>query len=172
MNNPADSQKKPWRLPWAFVPVALLVTSALGVGSMAVVAVRDPNFATEADYYQKAIHWDESQAQAGENQRLGYRIVAPATLALDARGHAQLVLVLQDRSGHAVGGASLAAEAFANAFSGALQRVTFQETAPGVYSASVDARHLGLWIFRVTAQTATARFTADARVVLVAGGAA
>ncbi|MET0792677.1 MAG: FixH family protein [Polyangiaceae bacterium] len=172
MNNAGDSQPKKWRLPWAFVPVALLSSSALGVGSMAVVAVRDPSFATEENYYQKAIHWDQTQAQAGENQRLGFRVVAPASLLLDAQGHARLELTLQDRLGQPIRGASVTAQAFANAYSAELHRVTFQETAAGVYASAVDAQHAGLWVFRVTAQTPAARFTADSRLVLIAGGAA
>ena len=164
--------KKAYRLPWAFVPVVLLLASAVGVGSMALVAARDPSFATEADYYQKAIHWDEAQLQAGDNQRLGFRVVAPPRLLLDALGHARLELALEDRSGHPVAGASLTAEAFANAYSGELQRLTFQELAPGRYSAKVAAKHAGTWVFRVVARTANARFTTDSRVILVAGGAA
>ncbi len=172
MNDVAKPEHKSWRIPWAYVPVVLLLGSTLGVGSMAVVAVRDPNFATEADYYQKAIHWDQTQAQAAENQRLGYRISAPASLLLDARGHGRLELALADGQGHPITGASLTAQAFANAYSGELSRVTFQETAPGVYSAPIDAPHVGLWVFRVTTLSAAARFTADERVLLVAGGAA
>ena len=32
------------RLPWALVPVALLLSSTVGLGSMAIVAARDPHF--------------------------------------------------------------------------------------------------------------------------------
>jgi nitrogen fixation protein FixH len=172
MKDTAAPQRSKWRLPWAFVPVVLLLSSALGVGTMAIVAVRDPSFATEANYYQKAIHWDQTQAQAGENQRLGYRIALPTTLLLDAHGHARLELTLADRLGQPIRGASLTAQAFANAYSAELQQLTFEETAPGVYAAPLTARHAGLWVFRVTAQTAAARFTADSRLMLVAGGSA
>src|SRR3954462_9126894 len=130
---------------------------------MAVVAVRDPIFATEESYYQKAIHWDRSQAQAGENQRLGYRIVAPATVLMDARGHARLELTLEDRQGQPIRGALLTAQAFANAYSADLRQLTFQEAAPGVYSAELAVQRPGLWVFRVTAQAAAARFTSDTR---------
>lgn len=172
MTDSANRERTGWRLPWAFVPVGLLLTSALGVGSMAVVAVRDPSFATEENYYQKAIHWDQTQAQAGENQRLGYRVIAPPRLLVDARGQARLELTLQDRVGQPVRGATLTAQAFANAYSAELRELAFQETAPGVYAAPIVAQHAGLWVFRVKAHTPSAHFTADVRVVLVAGGAA
>jgi nitrogen fixation protein FixH len=172
MKDSTDQGQTKWRLPWAFVPAGLLLSSALGVGSMAVIAVRDPSFATEENYYQKAIHWDQVQAQAGENQRLGYRVVAAPSLPLDAQRHVRLELALQDRLGQPIRGASLTAQAFANAYSAELRQVRFQEAAPGVYTAELVAQHAGLWVFRVTAQTPAARFTADWRVVLVAGGAA
>src|SRR6478735_4402747 len=87
------------RLSWAYVPVALLLSSALGVGTMAIVAVRDPHFATESDYYQKAIRWDRTQAQAATNQRLGYIVEVPAVVKFEPHGRATLELSLSDRHG-------------------------------------------------------------------------
>lgn len=160
------------RLPWAFVPVVLLVTSALGVGSMAVVAARDPHFATEADYYQKAIRWDRTQAQAAENQRLDYRFDVPKTLAFDRQGRATLELTLHDAAGQPVSGARLQAEAFANAYSADIYQLSFSERGPGVYTAQLQVRHAGMWVFRVTAQSGAQQATADLRTELVFSGAA
>jgi hypothetical protein len=160
------------RLPWAFVPVALLLTSALGVGSMAIIAVRDPHFATEPDYYQKAIGWDRTQAQAATNQRLGYLVELPAVVRFDAQGHATLELTLSDRHHQRVPGAELAAEAFANAYSGRLVGVRFEERSPGLYRAELTVNHPGQWVFQIVGSVGGERFTTDVRADLVAGGPA
>ena len=170
MTATAISPDRRVRLSWAFVPVALLVSSAVGVGSMAYVAVRDPHFAIESDYYQKAIQWDQSQAQAGENRRLGYRLALPSRVQLDEHGRAQLELSLIDRRGQPVLGARVSAEAFANAYSGVSHGLTFSEQPPGTYRATLAPPHSGLWIFRVRAQLGGDTVTADLRADLGRGG--
>ncbi|HET7545273.1 MAG TPA: FixH family protein [Polyangiaceae bacterium] len=154
------------RLPWALVPVALLLSSALGVGSMAVIAARDPHFATEPDYYQKAIHWDQTQAQAATNQRLGYTVEAPAAIAIDRQGRVTVEFGLNDQLGQQVRGGQLLGEAFANAYSAQIVRLAFAEQVPGRYRAKFSAQRPGLWIFRIAGSAAGEHFTADFRVDL------
>jgi FixH protein len=160
------------RLPWALVPVALLLSSALGVGAMAIVAVRDPHFATEPDYYQKAISWDRTQAQVAENQRLGYWVEAPAQLDFDERGQATLELKLNDRLGQPVSGARLTADAFANAYSGRIAHVVFEEASTGLYRAKLTVIHRGQWVIKIAGSTAGDHFTSEIRLNLVPGGKA
>ncbi|MEO7037521.1 MAG: FixH family protein [Polyangiaceae bacterium] len=156
---------------WALVPVALLLASTLGVGSMALIAIRDPNFATEPDYYNKALHWDQTQAQAAENQRLGYVVELEPRVVVDAAGRATLQLKLQDATRAPVRGAVVTAVAFANAFSGDVSALAFRELAPGVYVAQLAARHLGLWEFRVTATSGKDHITQTLRRDVVRGRA-
>ena len=160
------------RLPWALVPVALLLSSALGVGSMAVIAARDPHFATEPDYYKKAISWDQAQAQAASNQRLGYVVELPAIVRFDAHGRATLDLTVRDRLGQPVTGAQLSASAFANAYSGSLIRAEFAEQSGGHYRAELTVSHPGQWVFAIVGNVGGERFTADLRADLVSGGSA
>ncbi|HYQ00684.1 MAG TPA: FixH family protein [Polyangiaceae bacterium] len=160
------------RLPWALVPVALLLSSALGVGSMAVIAARDPHFATEADYYKKAISWDQAQAQAASNQRLGYVVELPAIVRFDAHGRATVDLTVRDRLGQPVTGAQLSASAFANAYSGSLIRAEFAEQSGGHYRAELTVSHPGQWVFAIVGNVGGQRFTADLRADLLPGGAA
>ena len=47
----------------------------IGLGTMATIATRDPGFALERDYYQKAVNYDRVIAQRGENARLGWSVV-------------------------------------------------------------------------------------------------
>ena len=158
------------RLPWALVPVALLLSSALGVGSMAIVAVRDPHFATEPDYYQKAIHWDQTQAQVAANQRLGYVVHAPRSLEFDQQGQATLELSLSDRLGQPVTDAQLTGKAFANAYSGELVQVVFEERSAGRYLTRLRVTHPGQWVFEIACNSAAERFTAELRADLLPGG--
>ena len=56
---------------WAWVPATLLGAMLLGLGTMAYIAIDDPSFALEPNYYDKAVHWDRSQAEARSSQALG-----------------------------------------------------------------------------------------------------
>ena len=172
MKTEASMRNRRLRVPWALVPVALLLCSALGVGSMAVVATRDPHFATEPDYYKKAISWDQTQTQAAINQRLGYVVELPSVVTFDTQKHATLDLTLRDHLGQPVTGARLTADAFANAYSGQLVHATFEEQSAGHYRAKLTVTHPGQWVFAIVGSSEGERFTADLRADLVAGGAA
>jgi hypothetical protein len=139
---------------------------------MAMIAVRDPHFATEPDYYQKAVRWDQTQAQAALNLRLGYVITASPVVSFDAQGQATLELTLSNQRGQPVTGARLVGEAFANAYSGAIVDIVFEEGRAGHYLAKFTVRHAGQWVFKVVGNSDGERFTADVRADLVAGGSA
>ena len=49
--------------------VALLVGGAGANVGLMLVATSDASFAVEPDYYQKALAWDETMAQAARNRR-------------------------------------------------------------------------------------------------------
>jgi len=172
MKTDASIPNRRLRVPWALVPVALLLSSALGVGSMALIATRDPHFATEQDYYKKAISWDQTQAQAASNQRLGYVAELPALVRFDAQRHATLNLTLRDRLGQPVTGARLSAEAFANAYSGKQVRAVFEEQPGGHYRAELTVSHAGQWVFEIVGTSGAERFTAELRADLVPGSSA
>ncbi|HEY3252910.1 MAG TPA: FixH family protein [Polyangiaceae bacterium] len=154
------------------MPVALLLSSALGVGSMAIVAARDPHFATEPDYYQKAIHWDQSQAQAATNHRLGYGLELPAVVRFDERGRATVEVTVRNSLGQPVSGAQLTGNAFANAYSEQLVGIVFEEQSAGRYLAKLTVRHPGQWVFALVGSSGGERFTAELRADLRPGGAA
>jgi FixH len=156
---------------WALVPVVLLASSFFGVGGMAVVAIRDPNFALEPDYYQKALHWDQVQAQAANNQRFGYTFSAPPSIALDGHGHASFEVKIKARNGREVTGARVIAIAFPNAYSEEVSPLQFSERVPGVYTAPVSARHAGLWEFRLSMDSAADHATVILRSDLTPGAA-
>src|SRR3954468_9883482 len=103
MTDPNKAQRsKSSASRWALVPVGLLVSSVAAFSWMALVAVHDPNFALEPDYYQKALHWDQTQSQAATNQRLAYHFSVPPSFTLDAHGRATFSVKLSDGSGRPI----------------------------------------------------------------------
>ena len=149
---------------WALVPVGLLAASLCGVGSMAVIASGDPSFSLEHDYYGRAVHWEQEQAQIRENQRLGYR------LKLEFE-RAALVVHLRDRDGEPVRGASVRAEAFANARAANIRQLVFSERGDGTYHAAFGSARPGLWEFRFRVENAALTFTNVVRADIPAGAA-
>ena len=154
---------------WAWVPVGLLVASTLGVGSMALVAVHDPSFALEPNYYDKALHWDRAQAQAADNQRHGYTIELVQGIAVDQAGNARVRVRIADASGLDANDAIVSGTAFANAYASETTPLTFVRAESGVYAATVRARHLGLWEFRLIVDRGNARVTSTLRGDVVRG---
>ncbi|HTQ04712.1 MAG TPA: FixH family protein [Polyangiaceae bacterium] len=153
-------------LVWAFVPVALLAASVIGVGTMCSIATHDPGFATEKDYYERAVRWDSEQAQWAENARLGYRA------SVESRpwpGGVELVVRVLDRQGSPVRGATVHAEAFANARSADRHELVLAERTDGGYAVVLPQPRPGLWEIRVRVERDGERFTANLRTDLAAG---
>jgi nitrogen fixation protein FixH len=146
---------------WAWLPVALLALSLGGLGTMAVIASRDPGFALEKNYYAKGVHWDAQQAEWAENARLGYQVEIAVPAAADGF---ELVASVRERDGSPLRGASVRVEAFANARSGERRELTLGEVAAGSYAAPLGAARPGLWEFRVTVLSNGQRFTTLSRV--------
>jgi nitrogen fixation protein FixH len=145
---------------WMFVPVALLAASVIGVGSLALMAARDPGFALEQNYYQRAVRWDRQQAEWAENARLGYHLTL--TLVPGPAG-AELELHVSDHTGVALHGANVAIEAFANARSGDRRRLTLVEASDGSYRAELRDARPGLWEFRCVVSHGAERYSESLR---------
>jgi len=141
---------------WAWVPAVLLGSMLVGLGVLTYIAVDDPHFALEPNYYDKAVHWDQARAAARRSSETGFQLKVAPLLAAD--GVAPLELELRDRAGNAVQGAEVTVEAFPNAYANHVQRVTLREVTPGRYRAELRGAVLGLWELRLTATSGGARF--------------
>lgn len=153
---------------WAFVPVGLLAASLLGVGSMCSIAARDPAFALEKDYYQRAVQWNGEQAQWAENAKLGYRVDITSS---PTPSGVELVARVLDRRNVPVRGAGVQAEAFANARAADRRTLPFIERNDGTYAASLPKPRPGLWELRVRVEQDGERFTKIVRTDLAPGRA-
>jgi hypothetical protein len=154
---------------WAWMPVGLLASMLTGLGFMASLAVSDPNFAVEKDYYSKAVHWERKQAQARQNQALGYQLTLPGEVTLAQSGQLCFRAALSDAQGRPLTGAKLSVEAFANAFSGEVRTAVLEEASPGLFHGMLPTRRGGLWEFRFLVEQGTERFTSVIRRDTVQG---
>jgi hypothetical protein len=148
---------------WALLPAGWLGLVLLGLVTTAWIASNDPSFALERDYYQKAITWDATQAQAAENERLGFRLDVPEPLRSEPNGSVKVSLQLADAAGRPVSGAQVRAEAFANARADRISNLNFEEISAGVYSTELRSARSGLWELRCTVLRGADRFTSVVR---------
>jgi nitrogen fixation protein FixH len=149
---------------WPWVPAGLLACMLAGLGSMAVIATRDPGFALERDYYAKAVTYDRVIAQRAENARLGWSAQADVGRA-SSRDGTELVVRLKDAAGPATG-ARVRIEALRNASAGRVLEAELTERSAGEYEGRLPMHYGGLWEIRVTAERGNDRFTAVERKVV------
>jgi hypothetical protein len=157
---------------WAWVPAGLLGTMLVGLGTLAYVAIDDPHFALEANYYDKAVHWDQSQTEARESDALGLKLELEAPLALAADGRIDVRLLVQDRRDLAFSGAEVVLEAFPNAYAGRVERITLRETGVGVYAGQLTHGVTGLWELRLVVKQGSFHFSQVLRRDVAKGDAA
>jgi nitrogen fixation protein FixH len=135
---------------WPWVP-ALLLTTLIGVQMTVLASVLDdPTFATEPDYYRKAVDWDARMARERQSQALGW--TARARAEARSPNVSQLTVRLVDAQGMAVSGARVHASAFHNARSAHARELMLVEVSPGVYGADLGSSRPGVWELRLAAQ--------------------
>ncbi len=133
---------------WMFVPVLIL---GLGVGIAALtvsLAVAGHPVGAEPDYYEKALHWNETKAQLAVNDRLGWT-VSPELLG-GAGGKAHLKLVVKDKHGVAVPADRAQVEAIPVRVAELRTTVDLDHTDAGTFEIDIPLRISGQWEFRVT----------------------
>ncbi|MEZ4223693.1 MAG: FixH family protein [Polyangiaceae bacterium] len=153
---------------WPYVPVALLVATLAGLGFMMRLATNDPQFAVERDYYKKALDWDQTQAQAERNRKLGWQV------SLSTEGNAEsteLRVTIRDAKGAVVPATRVRVEAFSNLAAGARTDLELGRVADGAFSARIEPKHFGLWEFRFVVEAPGGPFTQILRQDLKPGGA-
>lgn len=153
------------------IATALLGNVALGF-FLIRVAQGDEHFAVEPDYYQKAVAWDSTMAQATRNTALGWQLT-PRLGAIQPGQEATLVLDVRDADGLAVAGAVITIEAMPVAYAGeVLRTVLLPGSEAGRYHAAMAMSRTGLWELRITVLRGTERFTGNLRLEASAAGEA
>jgi hypothetical protein len=146
---------------WPWVPVGLLVGMLGGLGSMAVIAIRDPGFSLERDYYKKGVDYELEIRQRAENARLGWS-TAVELGAARPDAETSLTVRLSDERG-AISGARGAVEALRNATASRVLEASLEEVAPGTYRTKLPLRRGGLWELRLSFEREQDRVTAVVR---------
>jgi nitrogen fixation protein FixH len=147
----ADSGTK-----WPFIIVGLLVVSAGANLAFVAVATSDPAFAVEADYYQKAVQFDQIQAAQAKSDALGW------TTSMQA-DHQGLTVTLLDKAGAPVSGAKVQVIAFHNARAGDTVGGALTSGPAGTYSLKQDFLRKGIWEYRLRADRGGDHFMTKVR---------
>jgi len=127
------------------------------------IANDDPSFAIEPDYYQRAITWDSTLAQARQDSILGWRLT-PQLQFVAATGTTRISATLTDSLGRPISDAVVKVSALPVARANEVHEATLAATGAGEYAAQLDARRPGRWELRFDVQAGPTRFTAVARV--------
>lgn len=155
---------------WACVP-ALLLVSLIGAQLLVLSRVlHDPAFATEEDYYRKAVDWDAQRARQRQSDALGWQ----ALLSTDSSLEARLTRVrarLTDASGNALTGLRVSALGFHNARSAQTADAALKEVSRGDYAAELPSLRPGVWEFRLRAARGDDVHEQVFRLEVDAGGA-
>jgi nitrogen fixation protein FixH len=142
---------------WPFVIAGALGLHVVGSLVMVYFATSNDSYAVEPDYYQKALHWNDRQAQDRANARLGWQLeftVEPAEQGQDPMLRVDLTTI----EGAPVADAAISVEAFANARRDDILTATVGAAESG-YETTLPMRRDGLWEFRFTVTRGDDLFT-------------
>jgi hypothetical protein len=152
--------------PWALLPIALLGTMISGLLFMLHVAVDDPHFALEPQYYEQALRWDQSRAQLATNERLAWQALWQVERVAAQPGAVNLRLRLTANDGEPLRHAAARIVAFHNAFAADRRTAQLAEGADGSYLATLEGVRAGLWEVRLEVQRGPDDFTHTQRLEL------
>lgn len=156
-------------MAWALAPALILGAGLAGLGVMTALAIDDPSFALEPDYYQKAVELDAEKRQEAQNRELGWTLeVTPAPIGAQD-GAVELSVTLVGPAG-ALDDAEVQLEAFHNARAAEVHQLTLRGAGEGVYHARLKDVRPGLWEFRFVVERQGVRFTDVQRRELQRGG--
>lgn len=150
----------PWqRLVWPGIIFYMLGGQILLTLSTVYMATRSRSFAVEPDYYQKALHWDDTAAGRQMLARLGWKISIEVAPEVSPLGERTFTCRLSDKSGKPVAGARIDVVAFAHAVASQRVSAVLEPGEPGAYTGRVRMRHKGLWEFRMAIRQGDVAFT-------------
>lgn len=146
--------------PWA-VGLVLGVTMAGNIWVMRLAGA-DDSFAIEPDYYQKAVDWDSTMAQASRSTALGWHL--DARLGAPVGGVSQLMVSLQAADSTPVDGAAIRVEATHNARAAQILAAELVPAGPGRYQTDLASARLGRWELRFDVRRGPEHFTTTVRL--------
>ncbi len=161
---PIEAAARPRRVwIWPALVVALLLVQVIISAVTLTVALSDPGFAVEPDYYNKALQWDESSAT--DVARAGWT----AELSLDAPrgGERSLRLRLRDRDAQPVEHAAVDALFFHHARASERYLATLHPHGAGEYVSELSLDRPGVWEFRCSIRSDGRLLTCRQRIEVI-----
>ncbi len=134
---------------WPLIVVALLLGQVVLSGVTVLYAVSDPAFATEPDYYRKALSWDSDASRRRAAHELGWEIHLDVSTIESPLHNRNVRVLLRDRDGGPLRGADMTCEAFPHARAKDRLTLSFREI-DGAYEAELPVRRIGIWELRLT----------------------
>ncbi len=164
MSDSAEMERRGRMWPWMVVGLLLLMVVMMGV--LFYSAVGDPSHVVVENYYDKAIHWDEVQAQAELDRQLGWHVelefrAVPPELAADpgtGKPNTLVVVQLVDSLNRPLDSLSIHLKAFFSARAGRVFEADLQPVAGG-YGAAFRLGPPGVWEFQLEARRDTMHYT-------------
>lgn len=146
---------------WPGLVVAILSLS-VGANIVLIIAARSDGGAQIIDnYYEKAAHWDDHQAELKRVRELGWTVdilVGPQAETRPVR------FIVKDRDGVPVQGLRPNVVVTSPAKLAVQSQAELTNDAPGIYAANLDIPHPGLWDFEFTARLGDGDFITKKRV--------
>ena len=135
--------KKGWQWPVA-ICAFLGLTVVVDLTTL-YVASTHPTLAAEPDYYEKALRWDEEQAQLAASDKLGWRVEVVEFVKRPG-GFTEVSVQWLDRDGQPLTDAAPALETFHVTRPKNIVTADLEEKAPGLYIGQLtQATRPGLW---------------------------
>ena len=140
---------------WGSMIVGLLSLS-VGLSVMgAVFATHGKSVMVEADYYNKAIHWDQQETMQRASDDLGWKMDLKVGDTATTGGERALILTVTDKDGLPVENAQVSVSYFHHARALELHQADLKSVGSGQYATSTLLDRKGLWEFRVTIRRGT-----------------
>jgi len=137
-------------ITWTSIILSLLIMQILLCFVGVYCATKGKSTVVEADYYNKALHWDEKKALLRASQDLGWSVALDVGAIATTSGDRALMLNLKDKSGAPITDATVNVAYFHHARPLDLRQSDLKATANGLYASSLPLDRRGLWEFRLT----------------------
>jgi len=147
------ADKKPRISPalfWGGMIIGLLAVQFGLSGWGIYCALKGRQNVVEADYYNKALHWDEHLAMQQASNALGWKTQLQVGDAVTTDGQRALIFNINDSAAAPVKEAHVDVTFFHHARPLELRSATLTMVEPGKYAASVPLETRGIWEFRLT----------------------
>jgi nitrogen fixation protein FixH len=156
---PTNVLPRPRRhLKWPLIVVGLLTGHVSVMIVAVVIATHDKSFAVLPDYYQKAVHWDQGQAELRASERLGWQCAFTPSPEVDPLGRRSVTFTLVDSAGRGIPGVDIRVTYFHHARPAELFNATLRTDDAGRATQPITMRNQGFWQVNVTATKAGQKF--------------